>query len=87
MSNLLTEFHFHLSQVPAHFDFEHKEFDVKNIYNFYHLKHQKTPVTTLMDQWFANALSQHSLSKQDYEQLYVKSKVVADLAQQLYNKE
>ena len=38
MSNLLTEFHFHLSQVPAHFDFEQQDFDVKNIYQFYHLK-------------------------------------------------
>ena len=35
MSNLLSEFHFHLSQVPAHFDFEKKDFDVKNILDFY----------------------------------------------------
>ena len=38
MASLLSEFHFHASQLPAHFDYEHEKFDVKDIYNFYHLK-------------------------------------------------
>ena len=38
MSSLLSEFHFHASQLPAHFDLERDNFDVKDIYNFYYLK-------------------------------------------------
>ncbi|CDW76828.1 UNKNOWN [Stylonychia lemnae] len=86
MASLLSEFHFHLSQVPAKFDFEHEQFDIKNIYDFYHLKHLKTPVTQVFDKWFSSALQEHSLSKQDYEVLYVKSKTVSSLAQQVFEK-
>ena len=37
MATQLTEFHYHLTQgnKANQFDFEDKNFDVKNIYNFY----------------------------------------------------
>ena len=35
MASQLSDFHYHLSQIPAHFDFEQKDFDIKNIYNHY----------------------------------------------------
>ena len=37
MATQLTEFHYHLTQgsKATQFDFEDKNFDVKNIYNFY----------------------------------------------------
>ena len=37
MASQLTEFHYHLTQgnKATQFDFEDKNFDVKNIYNFY----------------------------------------------------
>ena len=37
MATQLTEFHYHLTQGSKtnQFDFEDKNFDVKNIYNFY----------------------------------------------------
>ena len=39
-----------------------------------------------MDQWFSDNLSQFSQSKQDYDQLYNKTKVFSHLAQTLYDK-
>ena len=47
MSTFLTEFHFHLSQLPVHFDFENEKFDIKDIYNHYQYKVTITPIFCL----------------------------------------
>ncbi len=38
MSSQLSDFHYHLSQIPVQFDFEAKNFDIKNIYNHFSWK-------------------------------------------------
>ena len=38
MSSQLSDFHYHSSQIPVHFDFEEKNFDIKNIYNHFSWK-------------------------------------------------
>ena len=38
MANLLTQFHYHYSNVPADFDYTEQNFDIKNIYDFYYRK-------------------------------------------------
>ena len=88
MASQLTEFHYHLTQggKSGLFDFEDKNFDIKNIYSYYLRRHERTGVSVIMDQWFSDSLSQFSQGKQDYDQLYFKTKTFSNLAQSLFDK-
>ena len=46
------------------------------------LQHQRTPMSLFLDRMFASKLAAFSLNKADYEQLYVRTKTLANLAQQ-----
>ena len=46
------------------------------------LQHQRTPVSLFLDRMFARKLADFSLNKADYEQLYVRTKTLANVAQQ-----
>lgn len=77
MASNLTQFHYLASQLPAQFDFEAEEFDVKQIYQFYALKHERTPLSLFTDRIFAKHIEKFAVDKRDYEWLYVLTKALS----------
>lgn len=82
MASYLTQFHYLSSNLPAQFDYEAEDFSVKQIYQFYALKHERTPLSLWTDRMFAASLDKFSTDKRDYEWLYVKTKALAHVANQ-----
>ena len=77
------------------FDHSREDFDIKEISDFYRLKvsgkvtidslqHERTPVSLFMDRFFKGNLAKFAQNKQDYEQLYVKTKLLSHLANQQF---
>ena len=58
MASQLSQFHSQLSSVPQakSFDFEDEQFDIKNVYMHFLLKHERTPTSLFMDKMFADPL-------------------------------
>jgi hypothetical protein len=67
--------------VPNHFDFEKPEFDIKEIYQFYERKHERKQCQSFFDRWFSENLTKFSITPQDYESLYVRTKELGSLVQ------
>jgi hypothetical protein len=67
MSDQLTQFHSKLSAASNNFDWTQEGFGVENVYEHYHLKHQRNPTTLFMDKLFSDALQKFSTSAADYE--------------------
>ena len=74
MASNLSQFHYLASQLPAQFDFEQDNFSVIQIYTFFALKHERTPVSLFTDRMFASQLEKYATDKRDYDWLYVKTK-------------
>ena len=87
MASQLSKFHLTLTQeVPdaEHFAFD-KDTTVSDVYNFYALKHERTPVSLFMDKMFSANLRGMAQSPADFAALYVKTKTVAHYAQHAFS--
>eukprot|EP00826_Nyctotherus_ovalis_P053854 TRINITY_DN7029_c0_g1_i2.p1 TRINITY_DN7029_c0_g1~~TRINITY_DN7029_c0_g1_i2.p1 ORF type:complete len:107 (+),score=31.34 TRINITY_DN7029_c0_g1_i2:158-478(+) len=86
MVSLLTEFHYTLKDIPK-FNIGKDGFSIKEIYDYYTLKHAKSPIQAMNDKVFMPLLEKHSKSKEDYEFLWMKTKRYSQLVMDSYNKE
>ena len=82
MASNLSQFHYLASQLPAQFDFEAEDFSVKQVYQFYALKHERTPISLFSDRKFAPLIEKFAADKRDYEWLYVRTKALSHLISQ-----
>ena len=88
MASQLSKFHLLLTQeVPdaEHFAFD-KETSVSDVYNWYAMKHERTPVSLFMDKMFSENLRGMARSPADFSALYVKCKTVAHFAHNAFEK-
>ena len=89
----LEEFHQRVSTASHNFDHGAEDFDVKDVYIHYALKvslvnlvtilqHERSATTVFMDKWFAEPLKQFAANSADYETLFVKTRRLANMANQ-----
>ena len=86
MVSLLTEFHYILKDIPK-FDIGKDGFSVKDIYDYYALKHARSPIQMLNNCFFMPKLEKFCKNKDDYEALWMKTKHYSQLLTNLYAKE
>eukprot|EP00826_Nyctotherus_ovalis_P009213 TRINITY_DN12427_c0_g2_i1.p1 TRINITY_DN12427_c0_g2~~TRINITY_DN12427_c0_g2_i1.p1 ORF type:complete len:113 (-),score=43.08 TRINITY_DN12427_c0_g2_i1:128-466(-) len=84
MVSLLTEFHFALKDIPK-FDIGKDGFSIKEIYDYYMLKHARSPIQMMNDSLFMPKLEKFCKSKDEYEGLWIKTKRYSQLVTNLYS--
>lgn len=80
MPSLFTQFHYHLSSLNQDFDFASEDFNADKVYTYFYTKHQRTALQPFLDKALTSKITSLSANEKEYEELYMKMKIFADLA-------
>ena len=78
MPSLFSQFHYHISSLNQDFNFANTDAD--QVYTYFYTKHQRTSLQPFLDRALTDKITALSTNEKEYEELYLRMKILADLA-------